>query len=109
MGPEMSPFDETRQGELGDRGGVAIQQGTRNRHRLDELRRQHDITETQAGKERFGEGTDVNGTVVMIQPLDTGGRAAGLMELAVVGVLDNPGLMRLCPFDQGKASLEGEG
>lgn len=106
MGAEMSAFDEPGQSELGHRGGMPVEEGTRDRHRLHELRRQHGIADPQARKERFGEGADIDRPVMLIESLHAGHRLPGIVEFAVVIVFDDPGLMPRGPLDQGQAPIE---
>ena len=49
---------------------------------------------------------DVNGPVVRIETLHACGRLAGVVELAVVVVLDDPGLVPMCPLDDCKPSVK---
>lgn len=87
---------------------TSSQQGAGDGHGLHQRRRQHQVADAQSRKQRFGEGAYIERPLVRIQALDAGGRPAGVVEFAVVVVLDDPGLFPLGPFDQGQAPLQGK-
>ncbi|MNT61305.1 hypothetical protein D3C72_1989400 [compost metagenome] len=63
---EVPPFNEPRQCQLRHGGRVAVQKRACHGHRLHQLRRQHEIADPQARKERFGERADIDSAVVRI-------------------------------------------
>ncbi len=105
----MAAGDEARQGQLRQRGVVPVLQGAGDGHRRHQRRRQDHAADAQAGKQRLGERADVERPLVGVQALHAGGGPAGVVELAVVVVLDDPCLLPLRPFDQRQAALQRQG
>lgn len=105
----MAAGDEARQGQLRQRGVVPVLQGAGDGHRRHQRRRQDHVADAQAGKQRLGERADVERPLVGVQALHAGGGPAGVVELAVVVVLDDPCLLPLRPFDQRQAALQRQG
>ena len=106
IGAEMPPFDEARQRQLRDGCAVPVQQGPRHRHGRHELGRQDHVTDAQARKQRLGEGADVDRPIVRVEPLHAGRGLARVVELAVVVVLDDPGLVLPRPFDHREPPIQ---
>ena len=64
----------------------------------------HDIADAQAGEEHFREGAEIGDAARAIHALQRGERRAGIAELAVVIVLDDPGIVAPRPVEQGEAA-----
>ena len=87
-------------------GAVPVQQRARRRHGRDQRRRQHHVADAQAGKQRFGEGADIDRPFLRIQALHAGGGLAGVVEFAVIVVLDDPGLAPPRPVDHRQPAFQ---
>src|SRR5690349_13495951 len=96
---EVSFGDEVGQHRLVSERRVAIQQRAGADAWLDQIRRQYEITEPEGWKQHFAEGSEVDRAARKVEALESGDGAAGVAELAVVIVLDDPGAGAPHPFE----------
>ncbi len=87
---------------------MTVTQCARGGHRLDQALWQHRIANPQAGKQRFGEGADIKGPVMGIEPLQTGGGLSGIMKFTVIVIFEDEGVVTLRPVDQLQSPLQWE-
>src|ERR1700732_4421820 len=86
------------------RGGKG---GIRNaRKALGDGARQDEISKPQPGEEHLAEGPGVKDASVAIQALERRRGWAAMMELAVVIILHNPGVLAIGPVEQGEPALD---
>lgn len=102
----MSAFDEACERVLGVRRAVTVKQCAGGGHWLYQALRQHRIANPQAGKQRFGEGADIEGSVMGIEPLQTGGGLSDIMKFTVIVIFENEGVVTLCPVYQLQSPLQ---
>ena len=85
--------------------GVAKRRPESGRHRD----RDHRVGEAQGGHERLRKRADIDHAVVLVETRQGGERPAAEAVLAVVVVLDDPGVVLIGPLEQPQAPREAHG
>ena len=87
---------------------VAVIHRARGDERVNQRRRDDQVRQPQRREQRFGEGAEVQHPATAIQALHRRYRQAVVMKLAVVIVLDDPGLLPVRQRQQRQAACQAE-
>ena len=96
---EVALADEVRQDRLHGDGRVIVDDGAGGGKGLHQSRRNHQIGDAQGGKEHLREGTEIDHPIG-IQALQRRQRPPRIAELAVVVILQDPGVGFARPVEQ---------
>jgi hypothetical protein len=105
---EVPLGDEVGDDGLLQRRRMAIDRGTRLGERLDQLRRDDDVAQSQRGKERLAEGPHVDHAPLEVHPLQRGEGTPTKAILAIEVVFHHPRPTTTRPLQQRQAACRAE-
>ena len=105
---QSTPADEFGGDRLHQLRAVAVIHRARGDERVNQRRRDDQVRQPQRREQRFGEGAEVQHPATAIRALHRRYRQAVVMKLAVVIVLDDPGLLPVRQRQQRQAACQAE-
>jgi hypothetical protein len=103
---EVPLRDERRKGRLRHDPRMVVQRPPRPCKRLHQIVRHDEVADPQTREQHLREGAQIDRPAAVIEAPQGRQRRSGIAVLAVVIVLDDPGVRRPCPVEQSQAARQ---